>query len=328
MRLALTILFVTACGVDAPGGDDTSPPTESGPYFEHPMFFNRDVSHSPVAVESATIISALRSADGWGNLDHMRVDFSFDILRADASTPTRTFQPNEYFKLPDCDDMPIPVPASGNLEGETGYACSQGGDCHLIVFDETAGKLYEMWRANIAGGTQTFTGGCLAVWDTKLKYDETLRGEQCTSADVAGFPITPLLFTADEVAAGSIDHAIRFVLPLDRIRQGYVRPATHGSFSSGAAGTPFYGVHLRLRRDFPIETLTSTGAQVVARALKKYGMYLADGGEDTLTAVSDRYTTAKWDGLLGVQDLYPLTVEDFEVIDHGSMFPITNDCMR
>ena len=323
MRLVTLIWLLAACGVDAPGGDDTQ--EEAGPYFEHTMFWNRDVSRSPVALDSASIIASLRAADGWGNLDHMKVDFSFDILRADASTPMRTFEPTEYFETPDCDAMPVPVPATGNLEGETGYACSQGGDCHLIVLDETAGKLYEMWRANI---TQTFKGGCLAVWDTKLQYDETLRGDQCTSADAAGLPIAPLLFTADEVAAGSIDHAIRFILPNDRIRQGFVRPATHASFTSGAAGSPYYGVHLRLRADFPVETLTSTGAQVVARALKKYGMYLADGGEDTLTAVSDRYSVAKWDGMLGPQDLYPLSVEDFEVIDHGSMFPITNDCMR
>lgn len=289
------------------------------------MFFNRDVSREPIAADSASLVGALRAAGGWGNLDNMRVDFSIEVLRAGAAATMRTFTPNEYFETPDCDHVDVPVPATGNLEGETGYRCSQGGDCHLIVLDDAAGKLYEMWRANI---TTTFSGGCLAVWDTTWNYDDTLRGDQCTSADAAGLPIAPLLFNADEVAAGSIDHAIRFVLPNDRIRQGFVRPATHASFTSGDAGAPYYGLHLRLRADFPIETLTSTGAQVVARALKIYGMYLADGGEDTLTAQSDRYTTAKWDGLLGAQDLYPLEVEDFEVIDHGAMYPITNDCMR
>ena len=182
-----------------------------------------------------------------------------------------------------------------------------------------------MWKANI---TTTFSGGCLAVWDTKREYDETLRGDQCTSADAAGFPIAPLLINADEVAAGSIEHALRFILPNDRITQGFVRPATHGAYTSGELDLPAYGVHLRLRADYPVETLTTTGAQVVARALQKYGMYHADGGEDTLTAQSDKYTTAKWDGLLGPQDLYPLTINDFEVIDHGPAFPLTNDCQR
>jgi serine/threonine-protein kinase len=166
------------------------------------------------------------------------------------------------------------------------------------------------------------------VWDLDRKYDETLRGDQCTSADGAGLPIAPLLINADEVASGSIDHALRFILPNDRVSQGFVRPATHAAYTSGEIGLPYYGVHLRLRADFPVETLTTTGAQVVARAMQTYGMYHADGGEDTLTAQSDKYTTAKWDGLLGPQDLYPLEIDDFEVIDHGEMISITNDCQR
>lgn len=288
------------------------------------MFWNHDVSNAAKADNSDDLITALQVAGGWGNQNHFRIDFSMDVLKADSSTP-QMFTPTDSFEVPDCDQMPVPVPVSGNVEGETGYRCSSGGDCHLIVLDDNTGMLYEMWKANIS---TTFTGGCLAVWDTSRKYDETLRGDQCTSADGAGFPIAPLLFTADEVASGSIDHAIRFVLPNDRVSQGFVRPATHAAYTSGPIGLPYYGVHLRLRADYPVETLTTTGAQVVARALQKYGMYHADGGEDTLTAQSDNYTTAKWDGLLGPQDLYPLQISDFEVIDHGPMIPITNDCER
>ncbi|HEY5920416.1 MAG TPA: hypothetical protein VIV11_02040 [Kofleriaceae bacterium] len=288
------------------------------------MFWNRDVSAEPKAENSDELIAALHAAGGWGNQDHFRVDFSMDVLRADASAP-QMFTPTDLFEVPDCDHMPVPVPATGNIEGESGYRCASGGDCHLIVLDEATNQLYEMWKANIS---TVFSGGCLAVWDLDHAYDETLRGDQCTSADGAGLPIAPLLFNADEVAAGSIDHAIRFILPNDRITQGFVRPATHASYTSGPLGLPYYGVHLRLRADFPVDTLTTLGAQVVARALQKYGMYHADGGEDTLTAQSDKYTTAKWDGLLGPQDLYPLRIEDFEVIDHGPMIPITNDCQR
>lgn len=318
----MPLCLAAACAADPPGGGATG---SHGPYFEHAMFWNRDVSQEPRAANSDQLIAALRAAGGWGNQDHLRIDFSFDVLHADASASPQMFTPNDSFEIPDCDQMPVPVPADGNVEGEPTYKCTSGGDCHLIVFDEAAGSLYEMWKANIS---TTFSGGCLAVWDTRRAYDETLRGDQCTSADAAGFPIAPLLFNADEVASGSIDHAIRFVLPNDRMTQGFVRPATHAAYTSGGLDQPPYGVHLRLRADYPVERLTSTGAQVVARALQKYGMYQADGGEDTLTAQSDRYTTAKWDGLLGSQDLYPLRIEDFEVIDHGAMIPITNDCQR
>src|SRR5262249_61534684 len=99
---------------------------------------------------------------------------------------------------------------------------------------------------------------------------------QCPSADAAGYPIAPLLFTADEVAAGHIDHAIRFTMPNDRVRRGYTRPATHGTDTSGTGSMPYYGVHLRLRADYPVDSLPSAGAPVVARALQTYRMVHAD----------------------------------------------------
>ncbi|TMQ19231.1 MAG: hypothetical protein E6J90_18540 [Deltaproteobacteria bacterium] len=305
-------------------GTDASAVTASaGPYFTTPMFFNTDVSTLPKAASSATIISALAAAGGWGN-GKMQIDFALDVLTANSSTPKRTFTPTGDFFSPDCDQTSVPVPAAGNLEDETGYACTGDGDCHLLVFDTDAGKLYEMWRANI---TTTFQGGCLAVWSTRATYSSTLRGDQCTSADAAGFPMSPLLFTADEVRAGHIDHAIRFILPNNRVKRGYVRPATHATSTTGGSNAPSYGVHLRLRADYPISSLPS-GAQVVARAMQKYGMYHADGGNIALTAQSDRHTTAKWSGLLGANDLAALKVTDFEVIDHGAPIALTSDCVR
>ncbi len=170
------------------------------------------------------------------------------------------------------------MPAGGALEGEAGYRCASDGDCHLIVEDRQRMRLFEMWRADIAG--DSFRGGCLAVWDMTRVYPPSGRGEQCTSADAAGFPIAPLLFSADEVAAGAIDHAIRFILPNARIRRGvYVHPATHAGAPSGPAEAPPYGARLRLRSDYPVSSLPA-GAQVVARALQRYGMLLADGGDD------------------------------------------------
>jgi hypothetical protein len=296
----------------------------NGPYFTLPMFFNSDVHALPRAASSDAIIAALVAEGGWGNGNKLQVDFDLDVLTATASTPKQSFTPTEDFFAPDCDGSAMPVPVGGNVEGETGYACSHDGDCHLLVFDPAASKLYEMWRANI---TTAFQGGCLAVWNTGTSYSSTLRGDQCTSADAAGFPIAPLLFTADEVKAGHIDHAIRFILPNNRVKRGYVRPATHGTSTTGTSAAPSYGVHLRLRADYPIASLPP-GAQVVARAMQTYGMYHADGGNIALTAQSDRHTAAKWTGLLGPSDLAALKVTDFEVIDHGAPVALTGDCVR
>jgi hypothetical protein len=290
------------------------------------MFFNRDVSTAVKAGNSASIISALKAAGGWGT-GVMKIDFTIDVLTANATTPKRTFTPTGDFYDPDCDHQPVPLPAGGNVESENGYACTGGGDCHLIVYDASSKKLYEMWKANVTSAT-SFQGGCMAVWDGAAAYTDTLRGNQCTSADAAGFPIAPLLFTADEVKAGHIDHAIRFILPNNRVKRGFVRPATHGTATTGGSNAPSYGVHFRLRADYPIASLPTEGARVVARAMQKYGMYHADGGNIALTAQSDRHTTAKWAGLLGPSDLTGLKVEDFEVIDHGTSIAVTNDCSR
>ena len=120
-----------------------------------------------------------------------------------------------------------------------------------------------MWRADITGGT--FNGGCPAVWDLTKDYVPHGRGDGCTSADAGGFPIAAMLFTADEVAAGAIDHAIRFILPNDRIGKGsYVHPATHRPTprpSTTAPNAPPYGVRFRLRADYPVASLPSAGAQ-------------------------------------------------------------------
>jgi hypothetical protein len=146
-------------------------------------------------------------------------------------------------------------------------------------------------------------------------------------------PIAPLLFTADEVASGEIRHALRFALPNDRIRGGvYLAPATHTSRSvtGGMTALPL-GARLRLRGDYPVETLPARG-RVVARALQRHGMFLADGGTKALTARADRSTTAKWGTgdtrLLGEKDLAALLLTDFVVVDGGARVPYKGDCVR
>ena len=73
------------------------------------------------------------------------------------------------------------------------------------------------------------TTQALFVWDLNKSYPDNLRGDQCTSADAAGFPDQPPLTpTADEVASGAVNHALRFILPNDRMKADvYVHPATH-----------------------------------------------------------------------------------------------------
>ncbi len=312
-------------------GDGMSPDSSgvagaAARFSSWPVWYE-DVSSAPLDDDSDEVISWLSAKGGWGT-GEMRIDFSIEVLTADENTPLRSFTPTEDHFLPDCDLDPVPVPAGGALEGESGLECMNDGDCHLIVVDESTGTLYEMWRANIT--ENDFYGGCLSVWDLSHNYGSSGRGLDCTSADAAGFPIAPLLFTADEVAAGEIDHAIRFILPNDRIRElSYAAPATHSTgATSGGPSAPPYGARFRLRADFPIDSLPSEGARVVARAVQRYGMFLADAGNIALTAQSDRFTDAKWSGLLDTRALTALEISDFEMLATTAPRTWTGDCVR
>jgi len=319
---ALALLLLAACG-----GKSEEPAAPVGLHTAANPW-TASVEGAAPSADSAAVTGWLASAGGFGN-GEIRIDFSIPILTADEATPHVAFTPTGDFYSPDCDQVPFPVPAGGALEGEAGYACVSDGDCHLIVHDVPEGKLYEMWRANITGGT--FYGGCAVVWDLARAYPPELRGDQCTSADAGGLPIAPLLFTADEVAAGEIDHAIRFILPNARIRSGvYVRPATHGTSGTSAPDpAPPYGVRFRLRADFPLASLPSEGARTVARALQRYGMILTDGGTIALTAADDRFTVHKWaDVGIDTYSLSAIQVGDFEVMEMGTPIPLTYDCVR
>lgn len=297
-----------------------------GHYFPGGAPWYTDVHDAHVDTTSDDVIRWL-DARGWG-LGHMQIDFSMEVLDTDGTAPFRSFTPNRgYFYSPDCDQAKVPIPEGGAIEGESGYACASGGDCHLIVPDWSAMKLYEMWKADIRA--DNFSGGCLAVWDMTRVYGPEGRGEQCTSADAAGFPIAPLLFSADEVAAGEIDHAIRFILPNEEMRAGvFVAPATHAGGPSADSPAPPYGVHLRLRDDYPLDTLPNDGARTIARAMQTYGMFLADGGNVALTARSDRFTEHKWRDLIDSHALEDIQPSDFEVLDMGAEIPLTYECVR
>ncbi len=318
------------------GIDDVStgePPVGScenaeGQLLRPEMAWNTRVDGAATAADTDAVIAYLQAnvqSDA-----RFQIDFSLTLLEADADTVRQPFTPNDDYFEGDCDPAPIPVPDGGHIEGESGYTCDNDGDCHLIVIDRDNCRLYEQWRANYAG-PGGFDGGCLAIWELDRAYDETLRGDFCTSADAAGLPIAPLVFTADEVAAGEIRHALRFILPNDNIRADeYVRPGTHSTGATAGPGdAPPYSARLRLRPDADLSGL-NPAARVVADALQTYGMFLADGGNITFTAADDDFMTATWEDVgLGPHDLKGLQWSDFEVVDAGPTIAWSSgDCRR
>ena len=87
-------------------------------------------------------------------------------------------------------------------------------------------------------------------------------------------------------------------------------------------------MHLRLKASYNVAQL-KPAARVVAIAMQKYGMYLADGGNIALTAQSDKDTQTKYSDVdFGTQDLSSLKVTDFDVVTMPTPIAKTDDCVR
>jgi hypothetical protein len=323
-------------GADAAGTGGT--PSVGG-LFQQPEPWTENVAALAKSTQSDLIIAALKSSGGWGG-GVLQIDFSIPLFFGNTATPRQTItapaKGSYCYGGPDCDPVPLqmPLPANGNTEGSTTYVCDTSyktngqGDCHVLVVEQTQKKLYEIYNATKSGSAFTALGAF--VWDLTKAYPDNLRGDQCTSADAAGFPIGALLPTADEVAAGAVKHALRFILPNGQMRQhAYVHPASHaGSPSCTDANAPPYGVHFRLKSDFD-ESSFGAGEKVILEAMKTYGMLLSDGGQIALTFADDRTSTAKWatQGITA-QSFESIAVDSFEVVDLGPEIALTDNCVR
>jgi serine/threonine-protein kinase len=319
------------------------------PRFRSDSVWNRNIAAAPLHPQSAAMISTLTGLGGFG-FGRMQIDFGMHVVRAAAGAPTYPILDRGGYYLPDCEPLGalVPVPPGAAIEGQTGMTCPASEDCHYLVVQGST--VYEVYRGDLlASGLQA---QCLAVWRLFTPYPPEGRGEHCTSADAAGFPMAPLLFNADEIAAslaqdatggGDLRHALRFILPNPRMATTepggggtpvYVRPASHAGGPTGPSTTVPYGSRLRLRASFPLAGY-NPAARVILNTMKRYGIVLADGGNIALTAESDRYTTTTW-ASLGIDsrvfDLTPgatdVTAADFEVIDTSAVIVETYDCVR
>src|ERR1700685_2635661 len=154
----------------------------------------------------------------------------------------------------------MPIALTDPIEGDPNPGT---GDRHVLVLDNVNCFLYEMdssypqassWNADSA-----------ALWD--LLGNEQ-RPHTWTSADAAGLPIFPGLVRYDEVAAGKIQHAFRFTLPLTSA--AFTPPASHEAGTSTDPTAPPMGMRLRLKSSYDISGF-DTSMQVILTAMKKYG---------------------------------------------------------
>lgn len=169
----------------------------------------------------------------------------------------------------------LPIPASPLVEGgiSTDADHQPYGDHHILVLDSDTCWLWETYHSYKPGSTWEIFGA--AAFDLA---SNDLHPDTWTSADAAGFPILPLLLRADEATAGEIKHALRFTILTSKIRGSYTWPATHEASTNTSTALPEYGQLFRLKASYEIPATFNTQSRAILTAMKRYGMYIADGG--------------------------------------------------
>jgi len=195
------------------------------------------------------------------------------------------------------DPGPYPVPLNAPIES--------GSDHHVLAVQRSTCKLYEIYNAVSQSDHWDADSG--AVFNLN---SDALRPAGWTSADAAGLPILPGLVRRDEIASGAINHALRFTAP--RTQRGYVDPARHYASSSTDPNLPPMGLRLRLKASYDLSRFHGASL-IILRALKKYGMILADNGSSWyITGATD----TGWDDT-DLDQMKSVPGDAFEVVKHG-----------
>jgi hypothetical protein len=181
---------------------------------------------------------------------------------------------------------PVPIPSGAKPDPDS--------DGHLAVYDPVKEREWDFWQARYDTATQTWwTGGGAAV---STATGSGIAPKTVAGANAANFPLLGGLVRPEELAAGSIEHALTFAQP--STARGYVCPATHQTESTKDPLAFSAGTHLQLDPSTDVSALRiPRWEKIVARALQKYGMYLRDTGgvlgiyaENPNNRVSDPYS--------------------------------------
>ena len=235
----------------------------SCPIFPASNPINQDISHAPVDPNSAQYIASI------GASGHLHADFGSNPSYGIPYTVVGPHQPRVPISFSEFGEEsnpgPYPVPANAPVEGS-----GEEGDRHVLVLQKGSCKLYELYGARRSGAG--WEAGSGATFNLR---SNALRPEGWTSADAAGLPIFPLLVRYPEVRAGQIDHALR--VTVEQTQRGYIHPAVHFASDSSDPSLPPMGLRLRLNAGYSLAGYHGE-ALVVLRALKRYGLIVADNG--------------------------------------------------
>jgi hypothetical protein len=273
--------------------------------------WNTDVSQAPLDANSNNYVDFI------GRDTHLHPDFGTVWNNAPIGIPYAIVGGNQprvpisFHYDTESDPGPYPIPPSVPIEGQPvgqPNTSTFGGDRHVLVVDETACKLYEVYDARPVNGGQSWTAGSGAVFDLN---SNALRPDTWTSADAAGLPIfAGLVRYSEAVQDGAINHALRFTV--SDTQAAFIHPATHQASGDTNTNAPPMGLRFRMKASYDC-SWASAEVQVICAALKKYGMIVADNGSDWFVSGAP---DSRWsDDHLG--DLKSITGDAFEVVNTG-----------
>jgi hypothetical protein len=279
--------------------------------FPSDNLWNKDISSAPVDPNSANIINYIGPSVGlhpdFGSGEYNGSYMGIPYTIVDGTQPLIPVNYTAYGSESDAGPMPIPLTAP--IEG---YPNPGNGDRHVLVLDNANCFLYELYSSYPQ--SSSWNAGSGAIWD--LLADEQ-RPYTWTSADAAGLPIFPGLVRYDEVAAGAINHALRFTL--QNSIAAFTPPASHWASTTSSTYAAPMGMRLRLKASFDVSGFSAAN-QVVLNAMKKYGLIMADNG-------SSMYITGAPDDRWDNSDLHILgtvTASDFDVIQISPLYTNAN----
>lgn len=297
--------------VDDVPGDASLAVVPNGPLngrrpFPANNWWNTNIAAEPVDPNSATLIASC-------GLRGLHADFGTVWNGAPNGIPYVLVNAGQrkravtFTYASESDPGPYPMPKNPPIEGGPNGT----GDRHVLVVDVDAWKLYELYDAHPVNGGASWRAGSGAVFDLN---SNALRPKYWTSADAAGLPVFPGLVRYDEVITqGAINHALRFTCP--RSRRAFVDPARHFASSDTSSALPPMGMRVRLRSTFD-ESTYPPEVRVILRAMKTYGMLMADNGSGWFVSGAP---DPRWsDSNLATLSRVPSSA--FEVVKMGTIY--------
>jgi hypothetical protein len=283
----------------------TVPGAPNCPMFPSNNIWNTPITNLPVSSHSSAWLSAMSASTtnlrpDFGPSGDPKVPYGIPFVVVSSNHPLVRVS---FDYAGESDPGPYPFGASTPIEG--GQASS--GDRHAIMVNPKTCALYELYDAKYSPSGSTAGSG--AIWNLR---SNRLRPAGWTSADAAGLPILPGLLTYSEVLSGKITHAIRMTATATNTT--YLWPARHEAGARSDPALPPMGARFRLKASFNISGF-SKHAQVILKAMQRYGLILADNGSNWyFQGAAD----PRWPNSL-LDELKSVPASAFQAVDESSL---------